>query len=428
MASKLKPENDTPPGAVDPRKPAVRVKAGSLHAAIKDVLGIVESRNTIPILSHVRLAGGNGRIEITASDLDIWAVRDLASDNQDGPASKDWIESIRPFAMTMPAKAMGDVLGEIDGEAMVTLTAPHGDETRAVVSAGRARFKLACLPVDEFPLPPLFSVQASFEVHCSQLADSFAAIEHAISTEETRYYLNGVYLHPVDLDLRMAATDGHRLARLTLDAPDGGASFPPVIVGRKTVGVLDKLLAAAAKTTDGKETEPASVLVEANGEGKGCLLRFAMPASDGGEIEITAKTIDGDYPDYQRVIPSAPAYRAVLDRAGLVEVVRRVAVMGAGKSKIVKAEFSKDRLTLSARSDDLGEGSEEIEADYLGPDQVLGFNSAFWRETLGAIASDRIAMAWDEPREGLAAVRVSAWVDSDEDPRLTQVLMTTRVA
>ncbi|MEO5605576.1 MAG: DNA polymerase III subunit beta [Novosphingobium sp.] len=436
MAVKLQPD-DAPP--VDVRKPAVRIKAGSLLAALKDVLGVIEARNTIPLLSHVLIGAGEGAVTLTGTDLDIWARRDLTSDDRDGPGSKDWRDSIKGFAIALPAKPLADVLGEIDGDAMVTLTAPcsgpNGTEVRAVVQAGRARFKLACLPAEEFPLPPHIDVAAEFELPCSRLADAFAAVEHAISTEETRYYLNGVYLHPHQDEgepqvLRFATTDGHRLARLTLDLPDGAASWPSVIVGRKTVGVLDKLLAAAAKTTEGKEVAPASVLVEANGLTKGCLLRFELPAADGGTIEITAKTIDGDFPDYARVIPAAPALRAVLARAPLAAAVKRVAVLSEGKSRAVKAAFSDGRVTLSSRSVELGEASEELECEYRGPDATLGFDAKYWRDALLAVATDQIAMAFDAPEESggsAGPVRIAAWDGNGEAGALVQVLMPVRV-
>lgn len=421
---------------VDPRKRAVRVKAGTLHAALKDVLDVVQARNTIPILNNVRFGAGDGRIELTVTDLDCWAIRELASDDQDGPASKDWVQSVRPFTVTLPAKPLADVLGAIDGDAMVTIEAV--DTGKVTVSAGRARFRLPSLPVEDFPLPPSGAAGHSFEIRCSQLADALAAVKHAISNEETRYYLNGVYLHPLELHLVLAATDGHRLARLTLDAPDGAASWPACIVGRRTVGLLDKLLHAAAKTTEGKEVTQAMVSIETvDGKHAGQLVRYAMPAADGGEVEVVAKTVDGTYPDYTRVIPSEPPHRVLIARAPLAEAIKRVAVLQEGKSRAVRAEFSPGsglgpestfgagKLTLRVVSAELGEASEELACDYSGPEITLGFNTQYWRDALAAMAGDEVSMSFAE--DPGAPVRLANWADGGESGALLQVLMPLRV-
>ncbi|WP_288413914.1 DNA polymerase III subunit beta [uncultured Novosphingobium sp.] len=416
--------------ATDTRAPKTRIKAGTLKAAIEDVIDIVESRNTIPILCFVLLRVQKQRITLTATDLDCWAVRDCASDDRDGPGSNDWLARIRDFAVALPAKALKDLLAEFDGDAMVTIEAPADIDAkwsgRITIKAGRASFKLQALPVADFPDVAGVEVEFGFELPCSALADSLAGVKHAISTEETRYYLNGVYLHPVDLEVRFAATDGHRLARWTLDGPDGAASFPPVIVARKTVGIVDKLLASAIKAAD-RDGSPPEVLIEADGAGR--LLRFAMRASDGGEVELIAKTIDGQFPDYTRVIPVEAPHRAILDKAILAEAVKRVAVLVSDKSRCVKAIFSENMLTLMGVSAELGEATEEVPCEYLGPDLTFGLDSKYWRQALAAIASDKIAMAFvgAYDAENVRPVRVAGWSDNAETPTLLQVLMPVRV-
>jgi DNA polymerase-3 subunit beta len=416
--------------AVDTRKRATRIKAGTLRAALKDVDGVVQARNTIPMMAHVVIDARDGRLALTASDMDMWARRDLASDDRDGPASADWLASIRPFAICVPAKALGDVLAKIDGDAMVTLTAPEpGGDSRVSVKAGRARFQLICLPAADFPVPPPLEVETSFEMPCSALADAFAAVEHAISSEETRYYLNGVYVHTAQVKgepqwLRLASTDGSRLARLSIEPPEGAACWPAAIVGRLTVSLLDKLLTVAAKSV-GDGAEPAQVLIESCAAGR---VRFAMPAADGGEIEVIAKTVDGTFPDYERVIPADPPLRAVIDRAAFMEAVGRVAVMATGKTRILSAEFGEDRVRLIGRSAELGDGEEEIDCAYEGDAMVIGFNSAFMLDALKAVASDHVSLRFSD---GGGPIRIAGCLGPDlhfnETGALVQVVMPSRV-
>lgn len=409
------------------RSPKTRVQASVLRGALKDVLDTIEARNTIPIISHVMIAIADQQLTLTGSDLDLWAVRTCASADRDGPDSREWLASVQPFAVCLPAKTLAAVLAELDGDAMVRIEAPAAWTRewsgQVIVSAGKARFKLNALPVTDFPLMGGFDVGSEFEMPCSQLADILAGVDHAISTEETRYYLNGVYMHPAELDLRFATTDGHRLARWRLDGPVGSTTFPGVIVSRKTVAVLEKLLASAAKAAKGSEGEDPSILIEANDAGT--RLRFALQVEGDGEVEVVAKVIDGEFPDYTRVIPSSPEQRVTVSRAELAAVVKRVAVLAEGETRIVKLAFGEDRLTISARAPDRGEASEDLACDYRGPAFELGFNSNFLRDALGAIASDMVALRCDA--DGAAAVRIVGWEDNDEVGALVQVLMPARV-
>jgi DNA polymerase-3 subunit beta len=421
--------------AEDPRRRAVRIRAGTLKAALKDVTGFVAGRSEIPILSHLLLQAGDGRIELTATDIDAWAVRDCASERPDAGE--------RGFTVTLPAKPLEAILGELDPDATVTLsldTEAIDAELReawkgqVAIAAGRSRFRLHCLPPADFPLPKPFSVHAAFELTCAALEGDFARVEHAISTEETRYYLNGVFVHTAQeegapLELCMAATDGHRLARLRLDPPDGAASFPHTIIPRRTVDLLDKLLREAAKKDADKDGSPAVVLVEIDGDGPGATLRFSLPAADGGEITVTAKSIDGTFPDYSRVIPSGPPHSAICARAPLAEAVKRVGVLASDRTRCVKAVFGDDRLELVVTTPELGEAREEVPCSYEGPEVSIGFNGQYWREALAALACDDVSMAFDAAEGGsnLSPVLLRAAGEGVDRDALVQVLMPMRV-
>jgi DNA polymerase-3 subunit beta len=436
-------ETPPPPATDEPadtRRRVVRVRAGVLRAALKDVAGAVSSKSeVIPILSHVLVEAGDGRIALTATDLDVWAERDCATDDRDGPGSAEWLGGIRPFAATLPAKPLQAILGELDDDAMVTLeiaaTAANADQ--AIITAGRAAFKLHCLPAVEFPLPKPFASRAAFELNCAELAGAFARVEHGISNEETRYYLNGVHVHTHQdegeaLDLRLVTTDGHRLARLRIEPPDGASSFPATIIQKNTVALLDKLLASAARADDGKTTEPAKVLVEIDGEDAGATLRFSLPAADGGDVTVTAKSIDGTFPDYQRVIPGAPANSFTIARTPLLEAVRRVGVLASDRTRAVKALLTADKLELVVSTPEVGEAREELACIYEGPDATIGFNGQFWREALAALASDEVSMAFDADGAGpfpiIGPVLVRAAGGGVDRDALVQVLMPMRVA
>ena len=199
-----------------------------------------------------------------------------------------------------------------------------------------------------------------------------------------------------------------------------------MIVARKTIGLLDRLLAGAAKTTDGVNTTPAAVAIDAGGTVPGCMVRFLMDAADGGSIEILAKTIDGSFPDYTRVIPETVERTALVDRASLSAAVKRVAVLAEAKSRAVKAEFEDDVLTLTVTSAEAGEASEEVPCSYGGPPLTIGFDAKYWRDALGALACETVAMGMSD---AMAPCRIRAVEGDDrsEGDRLVQVLMPVRV-
>jgi DNA polymerase-3 subunit beta len=414
--------------AEDSRKQATRVQAGVLKAALADVIGAIEPRNTIPVLAHVLIEAKDGKLRLVGSNLDQWAARDLASNDRDGAASNDWVQSIRAFATTVAAKPLAGILAAIDGEAMVTLELVEeaSGGLRLAVSAGRARFKLATLPVSDFPVPAPMAVEHAFELPCSALADAFAKVEMAISSEETRYYLNGIFIHVAQNEgepqwLVLATTDGHRLARLRLAVPEGAASWPDAILPRAAVTLLDKLLKAAVKGEE-KDKESPRVLVEASAGGTS--LRFSMAAADGGEIELQTKAIDGTFPDYTRVIPTAPEHSLIVGREALAAAVKRVAVMASDKTRVVRADVSPDLIELVVITPELGEAREEVPCSYDGPAMTFGLNGQYLGEALVSAASDEISLAFTDAIAPTLLRRAGENVDRDV---LVQVIMPVRV-
>lgn len=412
---------------IDRRRPAFRIAAKALAKALGDVVEVTPpgGKDTVPILNTVRIEAGEGALTLTGCDLDQWIIRTLATSDRE-PNSAEWMASIRPFSTCVPARALLAIAKKIDGDAMVTVAGPDEKDSRVTITAGRSRFRVACLPVDDFPFPNNPELAHSFSIAAASLRDVFGRVEHAISTEETRYYLNGVYMHPVGLEQRFAATDGHRLARLVQDGPDGTASFPAVIVGRRTVAVLDKLLDAATKVDNSTSDDPAKAcerpMVDIDADSCGRVIHWSMPTPDGGEVTLIAKTIDGTFPDYARVIPSQQANVLTIDRQALAGAISRVATVCSNKTRAVKLELAGgDKAVVSTTSPEIGDAMEELACAYAGDPLTIGFNGDYWRSCLSAVATDNVVMKFTD--EG-GPCRIEA---EGGESALVQVLMPLRV-
>ena len=403
-------------GADDPRRPATRVRASRLLSAVKDVIGAVATKDTIPILSHVVIAAHDGLIDLTATDLDMQAERRCASDDRYGPGSAEWIASIAPFALAVPGKALVAVLSGFDPDAMVTLAV---EGSRLSIAAGRSRFRLSALAAADMPMLTRFDLGHEFEIGAGVLAEAIDGVVHAISTEEARYYLNGIYVHPVDLVLRFVTTDGKRLAMVGVDAPDGAHAWPPMIVPRGIVGELAKALAHAMKI----EGAPM-VVVRCDDAAR--LVSFELPAADDGELTLTGKVIDGTFPDYLRVIPISAPREATIGREALAEAVARVAALANKESRLIRLDIGDDRIDLTAQHASLGDAREEVPAVHDGDDQAIGFDAKFLRDALGAFGADDVVMRWTD---GAAPVRFEASGSNAQGvlPARLQVVMPVRV-
>jgi DNA polymerase-3 subunit beta len=334
------------------------IERGALLKALAHVQGVVERRNTIPILSNVQLGAEAGRLSLTATDLDIAVVEAIGA------------EIDQPGGTTAPAHTLFDIVRKLPEGAQVQLT--HTDN-RLAVKAGRSTFALACLPRDDFPVMAEGDAPVSFQVSALDLKRMIDRVRFAISTEETRYYLNGIYLHATEEKgvklLRAVATDGHRLARIDLPLPAGAAALQGVIVPRKTVGELRKLLdEASGEVTIGV------------GESK---IRFAF-----GDVVLTSKLIDATYPEYERVIPTQNDKLLEVEAKPFATAVDRVSTISSDKSRAVKLSLEKDRVTLSATSPENGSATEEVAATYPAKALEIGFNSRYLMDIAAQIDGD----------------------------------------
>ncbi|MEM9250182.1 MAG: DNA polymerase III subunit beta [Pseudomonadota bacterium] len=330
----------------------ISMERAALVRALAQAQSVVERRNTIPILANVLIEATGDAVSFRATDLDIEVVDKAAAQVE------------RPGATTVNAVTMHDIVRKLPDGALVKLS-DDGASGRLEVEAGRAHFTLATLPKEDFPVMASTDYGANFSAPAPVLRRLFDKSKFAISTEETRYYLNGVYMHVTDSEegrvLRCVATDGHRLARVDAELPEGAADMPGVIVPRKTVGELRKLL-----------DDDDAVLAVSVSETK---VRFATP-----EITLTSKVIDGTFPDYTRVIPTGNPRRMEVDAAEFAKAVDRVATVSSERSRAVKLALDEDRLVLSVNAPDAGAAEEELAVAYGDERLEIGFNAKYLLE------------------------------------------------
>lgn len=300
------------------------IERATLLKALAQAQSVVERRNTIPILANVLIEAEGNQVSFRATDLDIEVV-DRA------PAMVE-----RAGATTVSAVMLHEITRKLPDGSLVNLT-EDAAAGRLTIAAGRSTFSLATLPKEDFPVMATSEYSSNFSAKATELRRLFDKAKFAISTEETRYYLNGVYMHVSQGEsgkvLRCVATDGHRLARINSALPDGAEAMPGVIVPRKTVGELRKLL----------DDDEATIAVSVS-ETK---VRFATPA-----ITLTSKVIDGTFPDYTRVIPTGNTRKLEVDASEFAKAVDRVATVSSERSRAVKLSLEEDRLILSVNSPD----------------------------------------------------------------------------
>ena len=337
------------------------IERATLLKSLGHVQSVVERRNTIPILSNVLIeATAEGTLRLMATDLDLQIVEVVA-------AAID-----QPGAITVSAHTLFDIARKLPEGSQVQLSAADG---KMLVVAGRARFNLQTLPKDDFPMIAEGELPTKFELPAETLKQLIDKTRFAISTEETRYYLNGIFFHVQDDGvapvLKAAATDGHRLARVTIARPDGAEGMPDIIIPRKCVGELRKLLDEVDGSVDISLSSTK--------------IRFGL-----GTAILTSKLIDGTFPDYSRVIPTANDKLLKIDPRSFEEGVDRVATIASEKTRAVKMSLDRDKITLSVTSPENGTAAEEVPGDYTSPGFDIGFNARYLLDILNQIDGDLV--------------------------------------
>ncbi|MFO1049940.1 MAG: DNA polymerase III subunit beta [Geminicoccaceae bacterium] len=367
------------------------IERSALLRSLAHVQNVVERRTTIPILSNVKLAADDGRLGLTATDMDLSLVAHEAA------------EVTRKGTTTAAAHTLFDIVRKLPEGSEVGIEQNEGGEL--TVRAGRSVFNLPTLPADEFPAIGEEELAVNFAIGAADLARLIDKTRFAISTEETRYYLNGIHMHATRggaaAMLRGVATDGHRLARVEVALPDGAAELPPIIVPRKTVTEVRRLV----DTIDGEvRVGVSSARIQ---------LAFANAV-------IVSRLIDGTFPDYERVIPTGNEKVASLPCKGFGDSVDRVATISTEKARAVKLAFTEGTVTISAVSADTGRAVDELDVDYAGDALEIGFNARYILDMLQQIDGDLV-------RFEMASAAAPTVVRDPADAGAIYVLMPMRV-
>jgi DNA polymerase-3 subunit beta len=346
----------------------VRIERANLLRALNHVHRVVERRNTIPILANVLLRAEGGELALKATDLDMEIVERVPAEIE------------QPGAATVPAHMLYDIVRKLPDGAEIALDTASG-QTMAL-KAGRARFALQMLPDADFPDLNAGELPNTFAMPAEVLKRLIDRTQFAISTEETRYYLNGIYFHVLGdsgaARLRAVATDGHRLAKAEVPAPEGSTGMPGVIVPRKTVGEVQKLI-------ENPESEVKVALSDSK-------IRFTI-----GDLVLTSKLIDGTFPDYERVIPKANDKVLTLDKADFERAVDRVSTISSDRGRAVKLSLSDDKMVLAVNNPDSGSATDEIPVGYDAEPIEIGFNSRYLLDIAGQLTTESAVFRLADP-------------------------------
>ena len=345
------------------------IERADLLRALGHVTSVVERRTTISILSNVLLRTAGDRIELKATDLEREVIEQT-------PARVS-----APGATTVPAHLLHDIVRKLPEGCQIELVRDQ-EKDRVTLTSGHSRFALQTLAADEFPDLATGEMTHNFEVAASDLKRLIDKTRFAISTEETRYYLNGIFLHTAATGnkptLRAVATDGHRLAQVELPRPTGSDGMPGVIIPRKTVNELHRLLEDGG-TSVSVGVSPAKIRFEA------------------GTVTLTSKLIDGTFPDYGRVIPQANDKSLKVSNAEFMHAVDRVSTIASERGRAVKLNIAGDKLVLSVSNPEGGSATEEIDVEYSASPLEIGFNARYLLDIAGQLEGESAILKLADP-------------------------------
>ncbi|HWP25183.1 MAG TPA: DNA polymerase III subunit beta [Xanthobacteraceae bacterium] len=347
----------------------ITVERAELLKALSHMHRVVERRNTIPILANVLLRAEKSSLQLKATDLDLEVTETIAAEVSPGGAT------------TVPAHMFYEIVRKLPEGSQVALETAD-DRATLSIRAGRSRFTLQTLPESDFPDFTAGDMTHRFKLPAGDLKRLIDKTQFAISTEETRYYLNGIYLHAAGSGkaamLRGVATDGHRLAQYELPLPAGAAGMPGVIVPRKTVGEVQRLI----------EDSEADVEIELS-QAK---IRFKI-----GDVVLISKLIDGTFPDYARVIPLSNDKELQVQKKEFEAAIDRVSTISSERGRAVKFSLSGGRLVLSVTNPDSGSAIEELEVEYAAEPLEIGFNARYLLDIAAQLDGEVAVLRFADP-------------------------------
>ncbi|MGN0920069.1 MAG: DNA polymerase III subunit beta [Alphaproteobacteria bacterium] len=341
----------------------ITIDQALLLKALAHTQSIVERRQTIPVLSNVLIETNANGLSLKATDNEIEIAESVPAEVEE------------EGAITIPAHKLYDIVRRLPDGSQLSLSASE-TTGQVTLACGRSRFALASLPADGFPTMAKEEAPFTFTLTPADLADMIGKTGFAVSVEETRYNLNGIYLHQKEGNLIAVATDGHRLAFTKRALPEGAKEMPGIIIPRKTIGELTKLL--------GENAEQVEISLSAN------QIRFKL-----GKVELSSRLIDGTYPEYEKVIPVNNDKKMIADTKALAQVVERVSVVSE-KSRGIKLTIQPNLLQVSAAAADEGSAEDELDITYDGVVTDIGFNFRYLLDILAQIKGAQIQMRFED--------------------------------
>jgi DNA polymerase-3 subunit beta len=370
------------------------IDRSALLTALQHVHSVVERRNTIPILSNVLIEAKEDGVYLTATDMDIAVIEKVNLDKS---------EITQLGTITTSAQMLYDIVRKLPGNIKVELLSEKND--RLGIKASSSSFALNCLPSEDFPSISQENFKHSFNIDALDLIRLLDKTSFAMSLEETRYYLNGIYLHAIKEDgidkLRTVATDGHRLSRVDMTLPKGAEEIPGVIIPRKTILEIRKILEDHAGNINLSLSETK--------------IRLSF-----NNVILTSKLLDGTFPDYSRVIPEQNDKLLTISNQLISEAVDRVSTVSTDKTRAIKININKGSLLISATNPDKGSASESVDVDYDGEEVEIGFNSKYVLDVARQIKGNEILIKLSD------SVSPTLVYDKD-DTEVLFVLMPMRV-
>jgi DNA polymerase-3 subunit beta len=371
----------------------IAVGKEALGRALSLISKVVDARSTIPILEHVVFSASGDVVSARGTDMDIEALVTIA----DATVAHSGEAAI-------PARMLHDIVRTLPKDCSIDIeTSGIG---HVAIRSGASAFKLPVLRPDDYPIMRVSDILHRFALPAETLRTLIDRVCFAISTEETRYYLNGIYLHATESGdapvIRAVATDGHRLARFEMNAPEGAADMPGIIVPLAAVDTVRSMIAGRDGDID--------IAVGAN------IIQFSIPG-----VILTSKLIDGTYPEYERVIPRGRNNSvAEVSKEALADAVKRVKPIASRSHLVAKFSFSRDGLFVSARGEDGAEAADGIDCLWGGPDMDIGLNIKYVADNLDAIAGETVHMTIIDPESPIL-------ISDPDDKHSLFVLMVARL-
>jgi DNA polymerase-3 subunit beta len=370
----------------------ISIEKNVIFKSLSHVQSIVEKKNTIPILSNILLEASNSAsLILTATDMDI-SIKETIN-----------CSVIESGSVTVPAHTLYDIIKKIpDGNEIEFIS---NDGSKFSIRSGKSKFSLSCLPKEDFPLIEFDKFNTEFSINSQVLLNLIEKTRFAISNEETRYFLNGIYFHKKNINnldyLCFVATDGHRLAKITFQYQNGLIDIPGVIIPKKTVNELCKLLAGYSEDIT-INLDPSKII-------------FYI-----GKIVLVSKLIDGNFPDYQRVIPKNNNNILNVNKNTFCEAVDRVSTITSEKSRAIKFKLLNNLINMTSSDAENGSASEDILAEYDGEEIEIGFNSKYILEMINQLDEEKVTLKFNDTSSPVIATEPS-------NPDLLYVLMPMRV-